>query len=637
MDDFEKELGRAQDTLGRNEPRIRGALQKLDLDTSGLNALREVRSWIETSRPDLRRRSETIRAERTAWGTASSLDTTPFGLPTFDEQLYGKAAHDPDVYAAVLKLNEAAEKGEIDQKALTELEKRTGNSKFALGLMTTLGATRFRELMTKAVEQGDGKNAKRLQAALGKALGTASPKLSNAWRDELVSRPALGWPGNEYRGVAEALKHGTFASPFLLAVARKIDAWDREPSPPGITSNVMVPLMEALSRNPEAAQDFFAGDPTALKHFLTDWSMTDGGEALGKALEAAMLKFRDHEGSPQNPSRGYLSAKLASEFIHLGAEQIKAGGSLTEFVKPASTGRILAGYISDVNRVAQDGADFVVPAASKADNPSSPGQDPWGAQFKKEELRRVMKEAFVDPQALTPVLMVQTAFTKWLFDHGAAELANGRGDDTLKVNAARVGAGFGMIADVAGLSKIAKGKELDETQERNVKLFMATVNTALAIPQSGAWPVAAGVVGAWTGIIEDSAKGKAEDDAIDDANVVVDQSMILMQDVAVQAMLKHGLFGSADLPAKTHPWASLEGLKKGDDPRDNPNNFLKGDGRTLMSKDEMIDQKATSNEEKNRRLVAYQRWLHEGPSKKIWYEVERYMNDGFSTAFVKNR
>ncbi|MEU1734429.1 DUF6571 family protein [Streptosporangium sp. NPDC020145] len=637
MDDFERGLGRAQDTLGRNEPRIRSALQKLDLDTSGLNALREIRSWIETSRPDLRRRSETIRAERTAWGTASSLDTTPFGLPTFDEKLYGKAAHDPDVYAATLKLTEAAQKGEADDRTLAELEKRTGDKTFALGLMTTLGATGFRELMAKAVEQGDSKKAKRLQAALGKTLGTASSKLPDTWRDELVSRPALGWPGNEYRAVAEALKYGTFASPFLLSVARKLDAWDREPNPPGIKSNVMVPLMEALSRNPAAAQDFFAGDSTALKHFLTEWSMTDGGEALGKALEAATLTFRDHDGSPQHPSRGYLSAKIASELIHLGAEQINSGSSLTEFVKPVSTGRILAGYISDVDRVAQDGADFVVPAARKSDNPSSPGRDPWGAQFKKEELRQVMKEAFTDSQAFAPVLAAQTAFTRWLFDHGAAELADGRGDDTLKVNAARVGAGFGMITDVAGLSKIEKGKELDEAQERNVKLLTAAVNTALAFPQKGAWPVAAGVVGAWTGIIEDSAKGHAEDDAIDDANVAVDQSMKIMQDVAVQSMLKHGLFGSVEPTAKTHPWASLEGLRKGDDPRENPNNFLKSDGRTLMSRDEMIDKNAVSNEEKNRRLVAYQRWLREGPSKKIWYEVERYMNDGFSTAFVKNR
>ncbi|MFF4988931.1 DUF6571 family protein [Streptosporangium saharense] len=633
MDDFEKGLGRAQDTLGRNEPRIRGALQKLDLDTSGLNALREVRSWIETSRPDLRRRSETIRAERTAWGTASSLDTTPFGLPTFDEQLYGKAAHDPDVYAAVLKLNEAAEKGEIDQKALTELEKRTGNSEFALGLMTTLGATRFRELMTKAVEQGDGKNAKRLQAALGKTLGTASPKLSNAWRDELVSRPALGWPGNEYRGVAEALKHGTFASPFLLAVARKIDAWDREPSPPGITSNVMVPLMEALSRNPEAAQDFFAGDPTALKHFLTDWSMTDGGEALGKALEAAMLKFRDHEGSPQNPSRGYLSAKLASEFIHLGAEQIKAGGSLTEFVKPASTGKILAGYISDVNLVAQSGRGTVEFGVRGSENPGIPGQEPWGAYFNREELQRVMKETFSDPKALATVLFTQKEYSRLIIDHGAAEKSAGRGDGALLTNVKQAGSGFGLIADAAGLAKIKEGKDLDEKQQQNMKVLSMVINSGLALPQEGVAAITSGVISQWTGVLENIFKGNAEDKARDEANSAVDQTRRLMNDLTVRSMLERGLFGSAD--SKTHPWASLEGLKKGDDPRENPNNFLKDDGRTLMSRDEMINKDATNSTDKYRRVEAYERWLYGGLSGKPWTDISNPLDIGFSTGFAQ--
>ncbi|MBB4917155.1 DUF6571 family protein [Streptosporangium saharense] len=625
MDDFEKGLGRAQDTLGRNEPRIRGALQKLDLDTSGLNALREVRSWIETSRPDLRRRSETIRAERTAWGTSSSLDTTPFGLPTFDEQLYGKAAHDPDVYAAVLKLNEAAEKGEIDQKALTELEKRTGNSEFALGLMTTLGATRFRELMTKAVEQGDGKNAKRLQAALGKTLGTASPKLSNAWRDELVSRPALGWPGNEYRGVAEALKHGTFASPFLLAVARKIDAWDREPSPPGITSNVMVPLMEALSRNPEAAQDFFAGDPTTMERFLVNWEMSDGGEALGKALEVAMLKFRDHDGSPQHPSRGYLSAKLASEFVHLRAKQLRSGDSIDSILKPATVGRILAGYINDINRVAQVGDDAPVPGAQDNDNPSTPGQDAWGAQFNLADLRRVMKDAFADPEAFTSVLTMQTAFADWVFDHGAAQMAAGKGNNALLAGVQRIGAGFAMITDAANLAGVEKGKEMDEKQQRNMKLLTATVNTALALPQSKGWPVIAGVVGAWTGVIEDSVKGNKEDLAREDAGSAVSKTRNLVHDLTARAMLKHGLFGSAEPASKTHPWASLKDLDKWENPVDNPDNFLKGDGRTLMGPEDMTD--------KDRQTRAYRRWLYGGLSGKPWQDVVVPLDQSFYNGF----
>ena len=83
----------------------------------------------------------------------------------------------------------------------------------------------------------------------------------------------------------------------------------------------------------------------------------------------------------------------------------------------------------------------------------------------------------------------------------------GRGDDALLTNAKQAGAGFGMITDAAGLAKIEEGKELDEAQQRNMKVLMAVVNTGLAIPQAGAGPFTAGAVGAWTGMIEDAPKG----------------------------------------------------------------------------------------------------------------------------------
>ncbi|MFD8555829.1 hypothetical protein ACFV1N_00895 [Streptosporangium canum] len=636
MDDFERGLGRAQDALGRNEPQIRRALQQLDLDTSGLSVLREMQSWIGTSRPDLRRRTDTIRAERTEWGASS---TVPGGLAAFDEALYGKAAHDPDVYAAVARLAGTAESGEIaevDGKTLAELEKRTGNATFATALMNAMGAATFRALMTATAGRKGDKKAERLQAALGKTLGTASSRLSAAWRDKLTAdltpggeKGYTGW--KKGYGVALALGYGTFSTAFLLSVAKKIDARDRETP---LDPRVMVAMMKGLSRDPVAAQDFFTGDPTALRRFLTERGTSDGGEALGMALEAATLTFRDRDGSPQHPSRGYLSAKLASEFVHLEAERIEKGSPSTSFVKPVSTGRILAGYISDINDVAQRGRDSIVPGVRSADYSHMPGQNPWGAQFNRKELHQVMKEAFTDSKAFAPVLAAQTALTRWLLDHGAGEVAAGRGDNALLANAQRVGAGFGMITDVAGLAKIEEGKGLDEAQERNVKLLMAAVNTGLTVPRAAAWSALADVVGAWTGVIEDTAKGDAETKARGDANATVDQTRTLVRDLAAQAMLRHDLFGPAEPAATTHPWASLEGMKKGDDPRDNPTNFLKDDGRTLMTMEEMIDGTATGDLDKDQRFEAYRRWLYE-QSGKPWRDVEGRLEQGFSDAFTQ--
>ncbi|MEU3164115.1 hypothetical protein [Streptosporangium sp. NPDC006930] len=633
MNDFERGLGRAQDALGRNEPQIRRTLQRFDLDASGLGALREMQSWIETSRPDLRRRNETISTKLTEWGAATE---TPSGLAAFDEALYGKAGHNPDIYAATLGLGKTVKDGEIDEKLLKGLEKRTGDATFAAALMNTLGTVRFRQLMVETAKRKDDKKAKRLQATLGKTLGTATPRLGDAWWKELLSdldaAPKGGYVGWE-KGYAAtlALKHGTFSTAFLLATARKIESIDRERP---LDPRVMATLLEGLSRDPAAAQDFFAGDPTMLKRFMTERGLSDDGVALGAALKAATLVFRDHDGSPQNPSRGFLSAKLASELVHLEAVRIKDGKSPDSPVSPAAMGSILAGYISDINRATQAGDNTVAPGVAGIDNPGTPGPDPWGAQFNKGELRQVMKEAFADSKAFTPVLTAQTAFTSFLLDHGAAEIAAGRSGETLLASAKRIGSGFGMITDAAGLAKIEEGKDLDETQQRNMKLLMAAVNTGFALPPLNAWSIPADLVGAWSGMVEETAKGNAEDNARIDANAAVDKTRGLVHDLTAQAMLKNGLFGSAEPADRNHPWASLEGLKKGDDPRDNPNNFLKDDGRTFMTMDEMIDKTATNSTDQYRRVEAYDRWLYGGLSGKPWRETSTLLDQGFSYGFA---
>ncbi|MEW9528154.1 hypothetical protein [Microbispora sp. NPDC049125] len=632
MDEMERGLGRAEDVLGRNEPLLRQALDRVGIDVSGLGVLRETRSWIGSSRPDLRRRTETIRAERTKW-TASGV--LPGGLTAFDETLYGKTAHDPDVYAAVKALIGVDENGQVDARTVAELEKRTGDATFTTALMNALGPARYRQVMTQTTEDLEGKRSKRLQIALGKALGTASSHLTAAWRDGLMSGDRVGW--QEGYAIALALKHGTYDTRFLTSVARKIDAWDRKASqfPAALDPGVMEALMEALARDPAAAQDFFTGDDAMLKHYLTERRVQDRGLALGKALEAAMLTFRDHDGSPQHPSRGYLSAKLMSEFVHLQAERIETGRPPESLVPPVTTGHLLAGYIADIDNVAQKGGRVLEAGVRGAGDPNGPGKNFWGVQFNKEELGSVMKETFADSKAFAPVLIAQTSYTAWLLDHGAAAMAAGRGDDALLTTASQTGAGFGMITDAAGLAKIEEGKELDETQAKNMQILMAVVNTGLAIPQAASWAIGAGIVGALSGLAEDAVNGDAESKARSDANAAVDQTRTLLNDLTAQAMLRHGVFGSADPPAKTHPWASLEGLKKGDDPRDNPNNFLKADGLTIMTMKEMIDESATNSVDKYRKVEAYDRWLYDGLAGKPWRDVQGRLNMGFSTAFAQ--
>ncbi|TMR07764.1 hypothetical protein ETD86_50645 [Nonomuraea turkmeniaca] len=206
MHDFERDLGQAETTLGRSEPVIRRMLQDLDLDTSRLNAMRELGNWIGAKRPELRRRNETIQAVTTEWGT----DTTG-GLRPFDEALYNRASGDPDAYAAALKLGEVTRYGEVDEKTIAELEKRAGDKQFATTLLYALGTERFRHLMAALSYPRDA-GKKRLQAALGKALGAASSRLDASWRKELLSN--LRVPTDQH-GLADLLQYGNYDREFL--------------------------------------------------------------------------------------------------------------------------------------------------------------------------------------------------------------------------------------------------------------------------------------------------------------------------------------------------------------------------------------------------------------------------------------
>ena len=625
MDAFERGLSRTEDAIGRNETRIRHTLQRLDLDTTGLAAYREIRGWIADNRPDLRRRSEAIRTQVAHWGPAAAL---PGGLSAFDENLYGKSS-DPHVYAAAATLAEAAEDGEVDAKTLTELEKRADDAAFATALANALGATAFRRLLAHAGANEKDKKARRLQAALGTALAKASARLSAEWRNELTQFPR--GVGEAY-GVARALRHGTFSSEFLADVSRKIVAWERGRISQPLNYAPVLAVLEALAENPAAAQDFFMGDKSLMKYLLTERHLPDEGKTLGKVLEAATLTFRDREGTPENPSRGFISALLASELVHLEAQRIQEDRPPESLVASDFIGRIIAGYIVDINVTAQQGRDTGVPAVRTTDIPNIPGVEPWGAKFLLKDIRAVMREVFSNSEALTPVLAAQTAFAKTLLDFGASQRASGNDRDLLSINAQWAGSGFGLIADAAGLAKIDSGKEVDEAAERNMKILVATVNTGLAIPQSAGVAITAGVVGAWSGLIEDSVKKDAESNARIEANSVVDQTETLLHDLAAQAMLKHGLFGSADHPAKTHPWATLEGLKKGGNPLDNPNNFLK-DEWTIMTIDEMINGSVADNIERNRRVDAYDRWLNSQFPGKLWSEIKGELDGAFRRRF----
>ncbi|MFI7453838.1 hypothetical protein ACIBQX_40550 [Nonomuraea sp. NPDC049714] len=600
MDRFERDLGRVESTIRAHEPRIREALSRLDFDVSALAALREMGNFISSKRPELRRRNTTVQSLTTTWGADAA------GMVPFDEALYNRSSSDTDVYAAANRLAETAKTGKIDKKVLSELERRIGDPAFATMLMHALGPTTYRAVMARTV-RGD-KELHRLQVALSKALGTASPRLDAGWREEFiaVSKPS------DHEALAKAIKYGSFDAGFLLQAARAIDAHDRKTPAQGGTvlrdfhQDPIVDMMTALARNPAVAQDFFAKDPTALKHFLLERPTMNGKEVVGKAVEAATTVFRDRDGTEQNPSRGFLSAKLASEFVELQRERINKGG---ESAIPASTtALILAAYIPDVAYVSKKSG--LSGARVRTINPAHwPPNEPWGAQLRTEDVRVVMEEAFEeDPKNVSMLMAAQTVWSKRLLDHSAAS-----GDRKSFVAAAKeAGAGFGLITDATGLARIAEGQKLDAAQERKMKEIMAVVNTGLAIPQKVGWPITAGVVGAWTSLIEDSAKTEVnQNQATYEANMTKASSEFLATQLMAQAMFDHGLFGQETR-------RSL--------------GFLKADG-TLMTLGEMTPENATQHPH----FDAYEQWAEDDHEGTIWKETKRELVDAYDRAFSEHK
>src|SRR5690606_33306501 len=230
-----------------------------------------------------------------------------------------------------------------------------------------------------------------------------------------------------------------------------IVAWERGRISQPLNYAPVLAVLEALAENPAAAQDFFMGDKSLMKYLLTERHLPDEGKTLGKVLEAATLTFRDREGTPENPSRGFISALLASELVHLEAQRIQEGRPPESLISPASTGRILAGYIADINFAAQQGREVDVPAVQKISLSNVPGSEPWGAQFRLTDLQLVMREVFADSAGFAPVLAAQTSFSKTLLDFGSSKAAAGDNSDLL-LNVRWVGSGFGELANAAGLA-----------------------------------------------------------------------------------------------------------------------------------------------------------------------------------------
>ena len=221
-----------------------------------------------------------------------------------------------------------------------------------------------------------------------------------------------------------------------------------------------------------------------------------------------------------------------------------------------------------------------------------------------------------------------------LLGASAAELADGRGSVAFKAAARELGAGFGFITSTAGVATIAAGKELDERQNNAVKIVIALVNSGLSIPQDEGWPIVAN----HDLILDRRHRERAGDRGIDGKGRAESErhsggDRVSRAPARRPVPPRSRAVRLGDTSAKTHPWASLSDLRPGDDPRKAPNNFLKEDGTTLLTRAEM---RASRDADGNPvAFDAYRRWLYEGLAGKTWSEVEAALSSGYQKGFRK--
>ncbi|MCK2214763.1 hypothetical protein MF672_013305 [Actinomadura sp. ATCC 31491] len=220
-----------------------------------------------------------------------------------------------------------------------------------------------------------------------------------------------------------------------------------------------------------------------------------------------------------------------------------------------------------------------------------------------------MKEAFEeDPETVGTLMAAQTVWSKRSLGHTAAT-----GDAERFMTAVKeTGAGFGLITDATGLAAVARGQELDEAQERKMKEFMMVVNSGLAIPQQGAWPIGVGVVGAWNSLLEDSAHTDVNtNQATYDANTTKARSKFLATQLVAQAMFDHNLF-------KKDTRRSLS--------------FLKPDG-SLMTLAEMTPEGTVQHPD----FEAYEQWADDDHKGTIWKDAKDKLNDAYQGGFSEHK
>jgi citrate lyase beta subunit len=356
----------------------------------------------------------------------------------------------------------------------------------------------------------------RLLKALSATVATATRqtgadlKLPGDYADKWVKTITESSDPRSSGAAALMLRNGVYDKDFLTALGtgvldyerrenhngmwRSKESWDGRhvTGPDGKEyDDPMAGIMEAFGNNPDAGQAWLGEE--RLKYLIQErrWP-TDDGNGLGNALEAATTVYRDR--GPQ----GERSAALASLSFKLIGEKVGSGksdgfwsfGKNNGWQVPAgmrdSVGRMLAGYMPDVYRVAAAGNDGEVPGVFKGRDDGMPPDYPYGASISQDQLAKMLQSIGADRDALGDVLgaalQMQTNVMDWTLgealkrDPKAVEkFLAGQNVDLVDQNGDRSAAVMGFLLKNGIDGNTADENARKKLREQFVNLFMGAV------------------------------------------------------------------------------------------------------------------------------------------------------------------
>lgn len=394
-----------------------------------------------------------------------------------------------------------------------DLKKYRNDDLFAERFATDLGGKQTLQFWTEiaATHQGnrdDTDQLKELQKNFSMTLATATQSDSSdmqKWEREVVKEGNTNFKSNAsgtpvgvqgFQVMSSLMRHGNYDKGFLFDYGKDLLERDKSHASgamgtreiwgdisnidlvfgKGDGSDPMNGFMDAISHNPDAAEDVF-DNKSDLNHILESTQNTDRGTHVGHALEAAVTSIPYGDSTPRAPvPHSANQVEIVKDLMHAIADP-EGGDDLVTKGIGESFGHVAAAYMPEINRtIAGPGHDPIFPAHS---------QDPGGLD--QTDTTRFLRALGKDDDATAAVIYGRGIYTNSTIEAHIADSSLFGGKTETAIT--RVAENAGLIDGILNRARSDEGiesglegdKETNEALKRQGEFAKTFVQTGIAV------------------------------------------------------------------------------------------------------------------------------------------------------------